>query len=83
MRKGRFLIAQFDTSRKTHHAAGLFQQVNGKQVKVSNLDKVFYPSTGFTKADVIDYCMASKSIPKESKGFSSVRLIGRIGLILP
>jgi bifunctional non-homologous end joining protein LigD len=30
-------------------------EVNGKQVKVSNLDKVFYPSTGFTKSDVINY----------------------------
>jgi bifunctional non-homologous end joining protein LigD len=26
-----------------------------KRVKVSNLDKVFYPKTGFTKGDVIDY----------------------------
>ncbi|HEX3444207.1 MAG TPA: non-homologous end-joining DNA ligase [Chthoniobacterales bacterium] len=30
-------------------------EVNGKRVKVSNLQKVFYPATGFTKADVIDY----------------------------
>ena len=32
-----------------------YLEVNGKQVKVSNLQKVFYPATGFTKADVIDY----------------------------
>ena len=32
-----------------------FLEVNGKQVKVSNLDKVFYPATGFTKSDVINY----------------------------
>jgi bifunctional non-homologous end joining protein LigD len=32
-----------------------FLEVNGKQVKVSNLDKVFYPATGFTKFDVINY----------------------------
>ena len=32
-----------------------FLEVSGKQVKVSNLDKVFYPATGFTKGDVIDY----------------------------
>ncbi len=29
--------------------------VEGKKVPVSNLDKVFYPAAGFTKADVIDY----------------------------
>lgn len=29
--------------------------INGRQVPVSNLDKVFYPSVGFTKAQVIDY----------------------------
>lgn len=29
--------------------------VSGRRVPVSNLDKVFYPSTGFTKAQVIDY----------------------------
>jgi bifunctional non-homologous end joining protein LigD len=29
--------------------------VGGTKVKVSNLDKVFYPKTGFTKGDVIDY----------------------------
>jgi len=29
--------------------------VNGKTVPVSNLNKVFYPETGFTKGQVIDY----------------------------
>ncbi len=29
--------------------------VNGTPVKVSNLDKIFYPKTGFTKGDVINY----------------------------
>jgi bifunctional non-homologous end joining protein LigD len=29
--------------------------VNGVLVRVTNLDKVFYPQTGFTKGDVIDY----------------------------
>lgn len=29
--------------------------VNGKTLNVSNLDKVFYPKTGFTKGNVIDY----------------------------
>ena len=30
-------------------------EVDGRQLKVSNLDKVLYPATGFTKAEVIDY----------------------------
>jgi bifunctional non-homologous end joining protein LigD len=29
--------------------------VEGKQLKLSNLDKVLYPKTGFTKGQVIDY----------------------------
>jgi bifunctional non-homologous end joining protein LigD len=29
--------------------------IDGKKVNVSNLDKVFYPKTGFTKGDIIDY----------------------------
>ena len=28
--------------------------VNGTSVKVTNLEKLFYPKTGFTKGDVID-----------------------------
>jgi bifunctional non-homologous end joining protein LigD len=34
-----------------------YLEVNGKRVKVSNLQKVLYPANGFTKADVIDYYM--------------------------
>jgi bifunctional non-homologous end joining protein LigD len=30
-------------------------EVEGTKVRVSNLGKVFYPKTGFTKGDVIDY----------------------------
>lgn len=30
-------------------------EVGGKQVDVTNLNKVFYPKTGFTKGQVIDY----------------------------
>jgi bifunctional non-homologous end joining protein LigD len=29
--------------------------IGGQKIKVSNLDKVFYPKTGFTKGQVIDY----------------------------
>lgn len=36
-------------------AAKTLLDIEGKQVPVSNLDKVFYPSTGFTKGAVIDY----------------------------
>lgn len=30
-------------------------KIEGREVAVSNLDKVFYPKTGFTKGEVIDY----------------------------
>jgi bifunctional non-homologous end joining protein LigD len=30
-------------------------ELEGKRLKLSNLDKVFYPKTGFTKGQVIDY----------------------------
>ena len=30
-------------------------EIQGKQLRLSNLDKVLYPQTGFTKAQVIDY----------------------------
>ena len=30
-------------------------EVDGQKVDVSNLDKIFYPKTGFTKGEVIDY----------------------------
>jgi bifunctional non-homologous end joining protein LigD len=32
-----------------------FVEVDGRHLKVSNLDKVLYPATGFTKAEVISY----------------------------
>ena len=30
-------------------------EIEGRQLKLSNLDKVLYPATGFTKGEVIDY----------------------------
>ncbi len=30
-------------------------EVEGRRLKLSNLDKIFYPATGFTKGQVIDY----------------------------
>jgi bifunctional non-homologous end joining protein LigD len=32
-----------------------FVEVGGRQLKLTNLDKVLYPDTGFTKGEVIDY----------------------------
>src|ERR1700686_3727783 len=31
-------------------------EIQGKTLKLTNLDKVLYPATGFTKRHVIDYC---------------------------
>jgi len=31
-------------------------EVEGRRLALSNLDKVLYPETGFTKGEVIDYC---------------------------
>jgi bifunctional non-homologous end joining protein LigD len=39
-----------------------FLTVGGKEVKVSNLDKILYPVTGFTKRDVIDYYVNVSSV---------------------
>jgi hypothetical protein len=30
-------------------------EIDGKKISISNLDKVLYPKSGFTKAQVIDY----------------------------
>src|SRR5262245_48826287 len=35
--------------------AGQAVEVDGRELKLTNLDKVLYPSTGFTKGEVIDY----------------------------
>jgi bifunctional non-homologous end joining protein LigD len=39
--------------RRTH--SGSVIEIAGRELRVSNLDKVLYPATGFTKAEVIDY----------------------------
>ena len=39
-------------------AKGAFASVGGRELKLSNLDKVLYPETGFTKAQLIDYYAA-------------------------
>jgi bifunctional non-homologous end joining protein LigD len=45
-------------SAKTSAASSVSKQtlnVGGREIPVSHLDKIFYPKTGFTKANVIDY----------------------------
>ncbi|MGN6188129.1 MAG: DNA ligase D [Conexibacter sp.] len=37
---------------------GVELDVEGRTVKLSNPDKVLYPSAGFTKRDLVDYCTA-------------------------
>ena len=36
-------------------SAGVEVEIDGRQLRLSNLDKVLYPETGFTKGEVIDY----------------------------
>jgi bifunctional non-homologous end joining protein LigD len=36
-------------------AGGTVVEIEGRQLSLSNLDKVLYPATGFTKGEVIDY----------------------------
>lgn len=36
-------------------SAGVEVDIGGRRLRLSNLDKVLYPSTGFTKGQVIDY----------------------------
>jgi bifunctional non-homologous end joining protein LigD len=37
-------------------------EVDGAKVDVTNLDKIFYPKTGFTKGEVIDYYVRISSV---------------------
>jgi bifunctional non-homologous end joining protein LigD len=37
-------------------ANAVVAEVGGRQVKLSNLDKILFPEVGFAKRDVIDYC---------------------------
>jgi bifunctional non-homologous end joining protein LigD len=36
-------------------AAGQLVEVDGRELKLTNLDKVLYPEAGFTKGEVVDY----------------------------
>ncbi|MEA2306529.1 MAG: bifunctional non-ous end joining protein LigD, partial [Solirubrobacteraceae bacterium] len=48
------LVVRPDRTRKN----GALGEIDGREVKLSNLDKVLYPTAGFTKRDVIDYHVA-------------------------
>src|SRR5215475_12683635 len=37
-------------------AARTAVEIDGRQLTLSNLEKVLYPAAGFTKADIISYC---------------------------
>ncbi|HTY97284.1 MAG TPA: DNA ligase D [Solirubrobacteraceae bacterium] len=39
-----------------------FVQVEGRELKLSNLDKVLYPDSGFTKGQLIDYYVEAASV---------------------
>lgn len=39
----------------TPYASEMRVRVDGRDLEISNLDKVLYPATGFTKGEVIDY----------------------------
>jgi hypothetical protein len=41
-------------------------RIEGRQLTVSNLDKVLFPDVGFTKAQVIDYCRTCPGVPSPS-----------------
>lgn len=48
-------LPKFSRRPRLSSEAKSFLPVEGREVPVSNLDKVFYPELGFTKAQVIDY----------------------------
>ena len=41
------------TTKRTEHVV----EIDGRRLRLSNLEKVLYPETGFTKAEVIDYAV--------------------------
>ena len=43
-------------------------EIEGRELKLSNLRKVIYPETGFTKGELIDYytSIATVLLPQES-----------------
>ena len=53
--KGRQRRQAVRTPSASAASASVEVEVGGRQLKLSNLDKVLYPETGFTKGQVIDY----------------------------
>ncbi|HEX8753816.1 MAG TPA: non-homologous end-joining DNA ligase, partial [Solirubrobacterales bacterium] len=45
----------FDVREVRAPSAGALVEVEGRELKLTNLDKVLYPEAGFTKREVIDY----------------------------
>ncbi len=57
-------------------------EVGGRQLRLTNLDKVLYPATGFTKGQVVDYYtrVASALLPHlEDRPLTMVRLPDGVG----
>jgi bifunctional non-homologous end joining protein LigD len=50
-----FVLTRHHSQGKTTMAKEIVVDIEGKHLKLSNLDKVLYPETGFTKGQVIDY----------------------------
>jgi len=48
-------VARRARAAKSTRSSGETLNIGGRQVPVSHLDKIFYPSVAFTKAQVIDY----------------------------
>ena len=49
------MAASARTNSRRAHAGGTVVTVEGHRITLTNLDKVMYPETGTTKADVLDY----------------------------
>jgi bifunctional non-homologous end joining protein LigD len=47
--------APFDVTALKSSSRGVIVEVEGRELKLTNLDKVLYPKPGFTKRQVIDY----------------------------
>ena len=51
-------------------------EVAGRQIKLSNLDKVLYPKVGFTKGQVVDYMVLETQAGLFDSNNASVRIAG-------
>lgn len=58
MRRLKLPKSQRVTSRAEGSRENAVIEIDGRELKVSNLDRVLYPQTGFTKGDLIDFYAA-------------------------